>query len=82
MTNRIFAILMLCALSPFGLTAQDHLPAEGRYAMPLRLPLSLSANFGELRPNHFHSGVDAKTGGVTGANRSTRWLTDTCRAYS
>ncbi len=66
MTNRIFAILMLCALSPFGLTAQDHLPAEGRYAMPLRLPLSLSANFGELRPNHFHSGVDMKTGGVTG----------------
>ena len=25
-----------------------------------------SANFGEMRPNHFHSGVDIKTDGVTG----------------
>ncbi len=36
----------------------------------LRLPLegepALSANFGELRPNHFHSGLDFKTGGETG----------------
>lgn len=26
----------------------------------------LSANFGELRPNHFHNGLDIKTQGVTG----------------
>ncbi|MFN8415565.1 MAG: M23 family metallopeptidase [Cytophagaceae bacterium] len=26
----------------------------------------LSANMGELRPNHFHGGMDVKTGGVTG----------------
>ena len=25
-----------------------------------------SANFGEMRPNHFHSGIDIKTDGVTG----------------
>jgi murein DD-endopeptidase MepM/ murein hydrolase activator NlpD len=30
----------------------------------LDIPLILSANFGELRPNHFHSGVDFKTQGV------------------
>lgn len=30
-------------------------------------PLMLSGNFGELRNNHFHSGVDFKTGGRTGA---------------
>jgi len=65
-TNRIIVILTLCILAPLLLAAQDHLPAEGRYAMPLKLPLSLSANFGELRPNHFHSGVDIKTEGVTG----------------
>ncbi len=35
---------------------------------PLDMPLILSANFGELRPGHFHSGVDFKTGGVTGKN--------------
>ncbi len=33
---------------------------------PLNIPLQLSANFGELRPNHFHSGIDFKTQGRTG----------------
>jgi hypothetical protein len=35
---------------------------------PLDIPLVLSANFGELRTGHFHSGVDFKTDGVTGKN--------------
>ena len=33
---------------------------------PLDIPLYLSGNFGELRSNHFHSGIDFKTKGVTG----------------
>lgn len=33
---------------------------------PLKIPLSLSSNFGELRIDHFHSGLDIKTQGVTG----------------
>ena len=33
---------------------------------PLDIPLVLSANFGEPRTGHFHSGVDFKTGGKTG----------------
>jgi hypothetical protein len=33
---------------------------------PLKIPLSLSASFGELRSDHFHSGIDIKTQGVTG----------------
>lgn len=33
---------------------------------PLDIPLILSGNFGELRRNHFHSGVDFKTQGRTG----------------
>lgn len=36
------------------------------FISPLKIPLSLSANFGELRVNHFHSGLDLKTQGVTG----------------
>ncbi|HOW08852.1 MAG TPA: M23 family metallopeptidase [Bacteroidales bacterium] len=36
------------------------------FIQPLRIPLSLSANFGELRADHFHSGIDIKTQGVTG----------------
>lgn len=38
------------------------------FTSPLNIPLTLSANFGELRPGHFHSGVDFKTDGVSGKN--------------
>lgn len=31
---------------------------------PIDIPLLLASNFGELRPNHFHSGLDFKTQGV------------------
>ncbi|MHB1920693.1 MAG: M23 family metallopeptidase [Chitinophagaceae bacterium] len=30
---------------------------------PLDIPIVLAGNFGELRPNHFHSGIDIKTQG-------------------
>ncbi len=36
------------------------------FISPVRIPLALSANFGELRTDHFHSGLDIKTQGVTG----------------
>ncbi len=42
--------------------AQASLP----FASPFDFPLLLSGNFGELRSNHFHSGIDIKTQGVTG----------------
>ncbi|MDE5894514.1 MAG: hypothetical protein K2H00_00625 [Muribaculum intestinale] len=44
-------------------TAGDNLPELG---LPLDIPLILSGNFGELRRNHFHSGLDFKTQGRTG----------------
>jgi murein DD-endopeptidase MepM/ murein hydrolase activator NlpD len=33
---------------------------------PLDIPLYLSGNFGELRSDHFHAGLDIKTQGITG----------------
>jgi len=33
---------------------------------PLKIPLILSGNFGEIRSNHFHSGLDFKTKGQSG----------------
>ncbi|MGV8962783.1 MAG: M23 family metallopeptidase [Candidatus Saccharimonadaceae bacterium] len=35
--------------------------AFAQYGQPLNIPSQLSANFGELRNNHFHSGLDFKT---------------------
>ena len=36
------------------------------YSSPVKIPMLLSGNFAELRSNHFHSGIDIKTQGVTG----------------
>jgi hypothetical protein len=36
------------------------------FASPLKIPLFLSASFGELRADHYHSGIDIKTDGATG----------------
>lgn len=33
----------------------------GKYCSPFDFPLLLSASFAELRPNHFHGGLDIKT---------------------
>lgn len=58
-----FSTLLLtlgCVMTAF---AQDSIPSLAR---PLNIPLTLSGNFGELRPNHFHSGLDFKTQGRTG----------------
>lgn len=45
------------------------LPAWGQYPQnyfqsPLGIPLYLAGNFGEFRPNHFHTGLDFKTNQV------------------
>ena len=45
------------------------LPAQEKsvsFISPFDFPLLLSGNFGELRANHFHGGVDFKTQGVVG----------------
>ncbi len=47
------------------LKAQQEYPAD-YFRAPLDIPMYLSGNFGELRTNHFHAGIDIKTLGVTG----------------
>lgn len=42
------------------LSAQSPYP-KGYFRNPLDIPISLSGNFGELRPNHYHMGIDIKT---------------------
>lgn len=36
---------------------------QGYFRNPLDIPILLAGNFGECRPNHFHSGLDIKTEG-------------------
>lgn len=44
----------------------DNIKNTTLFISPLKIPQFLSANFGELRIDHFHSGLDIKTNGVTG----------------
>lgn len=39
---------------------------QASFVPPFDFPLTLSGNFGEIRSNHFHGGLDFKTGGVVG----------------
>ena len=57
-------ILLLLLASPTLLVAQEK--SEKQFVSPFDFPLFLSGNFGELRANHFHGGVDFKTQGVVG----------------
>lgn len=52
-----FLTLLLLQTS---LIAQNNYPKD-YFKAPLDIPLQLSGNFGELRPNHFHAGFDLKT---------------------
>ncbi|RZS97349.1 M23 family metallopeptidase [Cecembia calidifontis] len=57
-SNKLFLLFLLI---PFSLAAQDYLfPVK-----PGQRNL-LAGNFSEIRPNHFHSGIDVKIGGVDG----------------
>ncbi len=54
----VFIFFGLCCASPSF--AQEELPPD-YFQKPLDIPLVLSGTFGELRSNHFHSGLDIKT---------------------
>lgn len=63
MEQRLLYQILLLFFSIQLSAQQDSIPD---YHPPLDIPLVLNANFGELRPNHFHMGVDFKTNGITG----------------
>lgn len=55
--NRLCLLLVLVV---FQLQAQNSIPQD-YFSSPLDIPIILSGSFGELRSNHFHSGLDIKT---------------------
>ena len=54
---KLFLFFLLFSCSVF---AQVNYPKD-YFRSPLDIPIQLSGNFGELRPNHFHAGFDFKT---------------------
>jgi murein DD-endopeptidase MepM/ murein hydrolase activator NlpD len=53
-------IRLLLFFLPFSLCAQNEYPKD-YFKSPLDIKLNLSGSFGELRSNHFHTGLDFKT---------------------
>lgn len=53
-------LILLPFLLVVSLQAQYN-PESVSFTSPLEVPLLLSGTFGELRSNHFHSGIDIKT---------------------
>lgn len=60
-TAIVFATIF-AAIAPASVSAQS----TDYYRSPLDIPIHFSANFGEIRTNRFHTGIDIKTQGVTG----------------
>lgn len=55
----IFFLLFLLAAAGKA-NGQDNYPQQ-YFRNPLDIPILLAGNFGECRPNHFHTGLDLKT---------------------
>lgn len=57
-------ILLVCLFFASTLSSQIRFDAD--FHSPVGIPIILAANFGELRSNHFHTGIDIKTKGQEG----------------
>jgi len=60
----LFLTCVLFCLFPSG-WGQTQYP-KNYFRSPVNETISLSGSFGEIRRNHFHSGIDIRTGGVQG----------------
>lgn len=52
-------LVCVATVLPFMATAQTY--PKNYFASPLEFPISLSGSYGEIRPNHFHAGIDLRT---------------------
>lgn len=57
----ILPMLLLSSILP----AQDTLP-KNYFINPLDIPISLAGTFGEIRTDHYHTGIDIRTNGKEG----------------
>lgn len=66
MRKQYFPVLLMIAflLPVFGFTQAKY--PKNYFRSPVDFPILLAGSFGEVRKNHFHSGIDIRTNGVTG----------------
>ncbi len=61
----LFSVLILGIFLPGQSKAQSRYP-ENYFRSPVDFPIMLAGGFGDVRQNHFHSGIDIRTGGEEG----------------
>ena len=59
-------IYLFCLFIFASITSYSQVFNSSFFNYPVKIPVLFSSNFGELRANHFHSGVDIKTQGKIG----------------
>jgi hypothetical protein len=57
----LFLLLVCACLQAKSQPPSKALPPKGYFRNPMGFPLEIAANFGELRPNHWHMGLDIRT---------------------
>ena len=68
MSKFFIFVLICCFLQNVKAQTPDKVYPQNYFGTPMEIPLLLAGNFGELRSNHFHAGIDIKTQGVIGQN--------------
>lgn len=66
MVLRFFQFFLILFFSISVHASIDGPHPKDYFKSPVKVPIKLAGNFGELRSNHFHAGLDIKTGGVEG----------------
>ncbi|MCF8369314.1 MAG: M23 family metallopeptidase [Bacteroidales bacterium] len=64
---RTLQLIFLIFVTQIVALSQKNYPTD-IFISPIDIPIKLSGTFGELRSDHFHSGIDIKTGERTGLN--------------
>jgi murein DD-endopeptidase MepM/ murein hydrolase activator NlpD len=60
---KIYSVIFLSFLISSMSFSQKY---DNNFGNPMHIEMLISGNYGELRPNHFHSGLDFKTNGKEG----------------
>ncbi|MCK5840514.1 MAG: M23 family metallopeptidase, partial [Bacteroidales bacterium] len=62
---RLFSFFLFFLITTVSVSGQNEYP-DNYFRSPIDFKILLSGTFAELRTNHFHSGIDIKTGGAQG----------------
>ncbi|MGK6343111.1 M23 family metallopeptidase [Chryseobacterium sp. DT-3] len=60
MKNLCKILFVICFINTLTIGAQTNYP-QNYFRNPLNIPMQLAANFGAVRSNHFHMGLDLRT---------------------